>query len=216
MAFVVFLDANVIYDAMIRDILLTLAEDGVFRVHWSTDVLEEFKRARIRHLQRKGRWDDHVEQKIERTIELMNRTFPEALVKASQYQTLIPAMGNDPKDRHVLAAAIVAGASVIVTYNVKHFPFEICDPLGIEVQNPDTFLLHQLQLVPRRVVPRIFSLLQIRVKEPYSSWQSLNEALKDRVPNFQRALSKHPLARHLFAGNDILESQSEEDGLDCL
>lgn len=206
MAFVVFLDANVIFDAMIRDILLTLAEDGIFRVHWSDDVLEEFKGARIKYLQRKERWDEQEEQKIKRTIELMNKAFPDALINNYQYKALIPAMDNDPKDRHVLAAAIVAGASVIVTYNVKHFPFKSCDPLGIEAQDPDTFLLHQFQLAPVRIATRLFSLLQIRVKSPYSSWQNLSKALNDRVPNFHQELTKHPLARHLFGNNGIYEN----------
>jgi hypothetical protein len=39
-----------------------------------------------------------------------------------RYEDLIPAMTNHPKDRHVLAAAVRAGAKVIVTYNIKDYP----------------------------------------------------------------------------------------------
>jgi hypothetical protein len=35
---------------------------------------------------------------------------------------VINAMANNPKDRHVLAAALKCGASVVVTYNKRDFP----------------------------------------------------------------------------------------------
>ena len=60
---------------------------------------------------------------------------------------LIPGLNlPDPDDRHVLAAAIKAGASVIVTYNIKDFPAEALDPFGIEAQHPDDFLVYQFDL----------------------------------------------------------------------
>jgi predicted nucleic acid-binding protein len=37
------------------------------------------------------------------------------------HEPLIAAMKNDEKDRHVVAAAVKAGAQVIVTSNLKHF-----------------------------------------------------------------------------------------------
>ncbi|HMA95495.1 MAG TPA: hypothetical protein VKP30_22555 [Polyangiaceae bacterium] len=41
--------------------------------------------------------------------------FPEADV--TDYEPLIAAMQNDPKDRHVVAAAVKSGAQVIATSN---------------------------------------------------------------------------------------------------
>jgi len=49
----------------------------------------------------------------------MERAFPEADVTG--YRPLISAMSNDPKDRQVVAAAVKAGAQVIVTSNIKDF-----------------------------------------------------------------------------------------------
>ena len=43
----------------------------------------------------------------------MNKAFPESLV--TDHESLIAGMKNDPKDRHVGAAAVKAGAQVIVT-----------------------------------------------------------------------------------------------------
>lgn len=54
-------------------------------------------------------------------------------------------MQNDSKDRHVAAAALKAGAQVIVTANLKHFTRL---PEGIEAQSPDEFLCNLFDLNP--------------------------------------------------------------------
>ncbi len=50
----------------------------------------------------------------------MKKAFPEALVTG--HEPLIPGMPNAPGDRHVAAAAMKAGAQVIVTSNLRHMP----------------------------------------------------------------------------------------------
>ncbi len=51
----------------------------------------------------------------------MDKHAPDALVTG--YRQLVPALNlPDPNDRHVLAAAVRGGASVIVTNNTKDFP----------------------------------------------------------------------------------------------
>jgi hypothetical protein len=55
-------------------------------------------------------------------------------------------MTNDEKDRHVLAAAVRAGAHAILTENVRHFPAESVKPYDIDVLTPDQFLAHQFHL----------------------------------------------------------------------
>jgi hypothetical protein len=66
--------------------------------------------------------------------------------KVTGYECLVASMTNDPKDRHVLAAAILCGAHAIVTDNVKHFPPESVKPYDLDVQTPDDFLAHQFHL----------------------------------------------------------------------
>ncbi|MGA2741259.1 MAG: hypothetical protein ABSG65_27945 [Bryobacteraceae bacterium] len=50
-------------------------------------------------------------------------------------------MTNDPKDRHVLAAAVQCSAPIIVTLNLRHFRPEHLNPWGIVALAPDAFLV---------------------------------------------------------------------------
>jgi len=76
----------------------------------------------------------------------MTSAFPDAMVTG--YEGLIRAMANDPKDRHVLAAAIRCGADAIVSDNVRHFPMESLSPYNLERLTADEFLRRQYRLNP--------------------------------------------------------------------
>lgn len=135
--FGVLLDACVLYPAALRDTLLRAAEVGLYRVHYSETILAEVRRSLVRT----GRV---TEAQAERLIAALRGAFPEAIVTG--FERLIPAMSNHPKDRHVVAAAVVAGAQVIVTSNLADFPAVALEPFGIEAQSPDSFLLHLFDL----------------------------------------------------------------------
>jgi len=90
----------------------------------------------------------------------MNAAFPEALVTG--HETLIPTMTNDPKDRHVLAAAVHSGAEVIVTENLRHFPRSAMDIHRVVATPADTFLCDLLDLDPERFVAMLVTLARER------------------------------------------------------
>ncbi len=69
----------------------------------------------------------------------MAKAFPEASVVG--YESLIRKLTNDSKDRHVLAAAIQAEASCIVTFNLKDFKTQDLEPHRIVAIHPDDFIL---------------------------------------------------------------------------
>jgi hypothetical protein len=58
----------------------------------------------------------------------------------------------DPDDRHVVAAAIAAGASIILTWNLKDFPAAALKKYGLRRQTPDAFLTGLYDNVPDLVV----------------------------------------------------------------
>ena len=82
-------------------------------------------------------------------LDQMREAFPDAT--ATGFERLMPVMTNHEKDRHVVAAAIGAGAQVIVTSNLTDFPPEALEPFNIAAQSPDEFLLHLRGLAPRRM-----------------------------------------------------------------
>ena len=144
-AFVAFYDANVLYPSELRNFLMHLALIGVFRAKWSVDVHEEW----ISNLLKNR--PDLTREKLERTLQLMDKNAPDALV--TDYDGLIATLQlPDPKDRHVLAAAIHSSASVIVTRNLKDFPPDYLSQFDIEAQHPDEFILHLFDLAPGLVV----------------------------------------------------------------
>lgn len=134
-----FLDANVLFPAATRSVLLELARKKAFRLLWSDRVHEEWTRNLA------ARFPTIPAEKIARLRALMERYVDDATV--SGYETLMPALGlPDPGDDHVLAAAIHGGASIIVTSNLRDFPDVALAPYGIAAMTPDRFALHLLTL----------------------------------------------------------------------
>jgi PIN domain len=129
---VVLLDANVLYSVPLRDLLLQPSFTGIYQAHWSPDIEAEWKRNLLAAR-------PELAERIERTQAVMRRALPDALV--AEYADLIPTLTlPDRADRHVLAAAIVASAEVIVTFNGRDFPAAALAPHGVTAQHPDAFL----------------------------------------------------------------------------
>ena len=140
-----FFDANVLYPSGLRNFLMHLALTGIFRAHWSAQVHEEW----IGNLLKNR--PDLTRAKLERTRHLMDNALPDALVTG--YEQLIDSIElPDRNDRHVLAAAIRCGASVIVTVNLRDFPKQALAEFSIEAQHPDDFVLAALEAFPELVV----------------------------------------------------------------
>ena len=68
------------------------------------------------HVQKLG-WDPALADSFQAAT---RKAFPDAEV--TDYESLIPTLQNDPKDRHILAAAIRGNCPLILTFNLKHFP----------------------------------------------------------------------------------------------
>jgi predicted nucleic acid-binding protein len=132
--FTAFFDANVFYGARLRSLVLFLAQTKLFRARWSDAVHEEW----IRNLLHKR--PDLNHEALATTRRLMDAAVLDALVTG--YEALVPGLElPDPDDRHVLAAAIVAKASCIVTFNLGDFPAKQLAPYGLHAVHPDDFLL---------------------------------------------------------------------------
>ena len=127
-------DANCLFSKHGRYLLLGFAVRGVVRARWSRRLLEETAanlagQLRGDALEDLGRW-----LKVEADL------VRDGLVEGYErwlYQVELP----DPGDRHVVAAAIECGATLIVTGNLRHFPDAALAPVGITAVDPDDFAL---------------------------------------------------------------------------
>lgn len=141
--FIAVLDACVLYPVPLRDLLLSLADNGLFKPKWSAEIQDEWSQNLLLN-----RPDLNKEQ-LQLTIEAMNTGFPDSNV--DRYGSLISSITlPDPYDRHVVAAAIRSKADVIVTYNLKDFPKSIEEEYNIEIQHPDDFLTNVYDLHPEK------------------------------------------------------------------
>jgi predicted nucleic acid-binding protein len=126
-------DANVLFGARLRSLLMELAMSGLFRARWSPDIHRE--------------WMQAVSEKRGISIAQLNTTrfamdesVPDGCVTG--YEDLIAGLAlPDPNDRHVLAAAIRCGANVIVTFNAADFPSEAIEKYGLDTRHPDAFII---------------------------------------------------------------------------
>ncbi|WP_420803095.1 hypothetical protein [Salinivibrio kushneri] len=75
----------------------------------------------------------------------MNAHVPDCLTEG--YEPLVDSLTlPDVDDRHVVAAAIKGQAESIITFNLKDFPSEALDPLGLSAIHPDEFLCDMFEL----------------------------------------------------------------------
>ncbi len=132
---VAILDACALVPIRLATTLLWLAEAGLFQPLWSEPILDEVQRT----LPNVG----VAPEQARRRVGMMREAFgTEALI--DDFNELIEQMGCDPKDRHVLAAAVRGGAETVVTFNVKDFPEDAAAVHGIEIVHPDSFLVRLL------------------------------------------------------------------------
>ncbi len=156
--FVALYDSNVLYPAPLRNVLMHLAMNDLFRAKWTNDIHEEW----ISNLLKNR--DDLTRSKLEKVRDLMNENILDCLVEG--YEDIIPSLTlPDPNDRHVLAAAITSNTSVIVSFNLKHFPEKYIRKYGIEAQNPDDFILHLFDISSEKVCAAIRQ-SRINLKKP--------------------------------------------------
>ena len=113
--FTVVYDACLFYPAPLRDLMVRLAQTRRFRARWTERIHQEWVHALLHKQPELDR------RQIERTVQLINQAVPDCLI--TDYEPLIDELElPDPDDRHVLAAAIRAGAQAILTLNLKDFP----------------------------------------------------------------------------------------------
>lgn len=142
---VVLYDANVLYPAQLRDLLIRLAVGGLVRAHWTDAIHEEWIRNVL------ADYPDITREELRRTRRLIEQALPAARIEGYEHHISSLSL-PDPDDRHILAAAIEIGADAIVTFNLDDFPASRLDPHGISAIHPDAFVSSLYEENPGAVI----------------------------------------------------------------
>lgn len=158
MPFIVVYDANVLVGNSQRDLMVRIAQTGLVQAKWTDRILDEAMAA-----VQKSR-PDIPSERLQRVRGLMIEAVPDCII--SGYEPLIEGLHlRDPDDHHVLAAAIKAGAQVIVTAD-KDFTLEDLAPWNIEAKHPDEFVLDQIDINDRVIWACVQQIANSRKQRP--------------------------------------------------
>jgi predicted nucleic acid-binding protein len=134
-------DACILYPFHLRNIIVQAAVDRLVEARWTDTIHDEW----IRSLTADA--PAIPAERLQVTLRLMNDALPMAMVRG--YEEHIPQVTlPDPNDRHVVAAAITAKASLVLTWNLRHFPENELKKFGLRKMTPDAFLCSLFDKVP--------------------------------------------------------------------
>lgn len=150
-------DADTLFGATTRGLLIHLDYQGSIRLHWSPLILDELSRALVDT----GRKPDA--ESARRHEQLMRAALPQAEIPTQRVQAQFASVARamrSTKDTHVAAcaSAILAGdfypdtpVVSLVTRNIRDFGVRKLATLGIEVLRPDAFLQERFEQDPETV-----------------------------------------------------------------
>ncbi len=127
-------DANVLIPRTLRDYVVYAAKAGAVQLHWSQLILNEMSRNLI------AKFGFTVDDAAELELRL-TEYLPQALIEVRRRDVdAVATVEMDAKDRHVVAAALSAKATIVVTDNTRHFPTDWLAKRRIELFTPGQLL----------------------------------------------------------------------------
>ncbi|MEX2323901.1 MAG: PIN domain-containing protein [Acidimicrobiia bacterium] len=146
MAFRVLYDANAVFGALQRSILVRV---GVAQARFNLRVLltDAILDEMVDAVRRK--YSDFSETQGESLKLAIKEAIPDCLVTGYNYAIESVTIA-DPDDGHVVAAAIHSNSQLIITDDVA-FTSDALEPHGLEAQSPDDFLTDLFDLNPATV-----------------------------------------------------------------
>jgi PIN domain len=177
-------DACVLYPFHLRNLLVQCAVDRLVDARWTEDIHDEW----IRNLSAN---DPAIPLgHLRATRDLMNAVLPTATVTG--YEAKISAITlPDVDDRHVVAARIAAGASVIVTWNVRDFPTAELRKHRLQKQTPDVFLTRLYDQVPDLMIETVAKARRNLRRSQTSAEEFIQALQRQRLTRFVAKIEPH-------------------------
>jgi predicted nucleic acid-binding protein len=132
------LDACVLFQGKLTNLLLCLAEAGAFDPVWSEAIQEEWVRSLQARMRLPAEKTDYRAREMEKAFPSANVAAPTKLL--AEIQALCRTKAQR-QDAHVIATAIAAEAKIIVTENLPDFAQVVLDRHGLRTVRPDRFCL---------------------------------------------------------------------------
>ena len=178
----ILIDTCVLYPTVMREVLVGVAEQGVFTPLWSERILEEWARAAVK-LGPTGEAQARAE------IALLRARFPKSEVDVST-RTVARLWLPDADDIHVLAAAVCGNADSIMTLNAKDFPRNLLAEEDLLRVDPDSYLMMVWQNHPDVVEGVAQSVLSTANRMSGTAWELRALLKKARLPRLAKALTQ--------------------------
>jgi predicted nucleic acid-binding protein len=152
----------VLYQELIRNLLLWVAAEGGLDPFWTERILDETRRNLI--------GDGVLEpEQWERLRAAMLSAFPDAMLDQPTADAIEHEMPNDEKDRHVLAAAVAGNVELVITNNLRHFEAADLEEVGKQALSPDQLLRELLAVEPTVIHAAMQQLVTVmRIPRPWS------------------------------------------------
>jgi hypothetical protein len=111
--------------------------------------------------------------------------FADGEIPEVDYGHLVGQMpGQDPDDRHHAAAAVAAGAGVLITWNLDDFPAQELVGHGLRVLDPDSYLCELHTELPLEVSETVNRLAGEKRNPPVTVHEAVARLAKAGLPRF--------------------------------
>jgi hypothetical protein len=177
-------DACVLYPFHLRNLLVQCAVDRLVAARWTDEIHDEW----IESLLAKGA--GLTRGRLLKTRDLMNNVLPDANVEHYDQHDLEIRL-KDPRDRHVVAAAITARASLIVTWNLRDFPVTELARFGLRRQTPDGLLVDLYSAVPDAMIASVANARRNLTRSELAPSEFVAALRRQKLRNFAAVLARH-------------------------
>ncbi len=172
------IDANLLVPIVACDFLLTAFEHGLFEPIVSSTVLDEVERNLLEDF-------PHVDPDgLRKRVSHMRAALADQIIDSVASAGVVETI--NPKDRHVVAAALASEASVLVTADGALRAEIGRSELGLEPLDGDTFAVRLWEASPADVDAVVLSMVTKRRRRTVSPVEMV-EQLREHFPSFAAA-----------------------------
>lgn len=205
----VFLDTNVLYGGLNSDIFLSLAtaDKPTFKARWTEYVFQELRDNLYENYVARGKTDREkrtLSESVSRRIEAMRRVGERFFVY--DWEPLVPVVAEyveDPDDTPILAGAVRAEASILVTENTSDFNTALISRyFGIAVRNESDFLNDMFQQRKQWMLDGLSEMLESH-NNPPQDFRGLVKRMReiDSLRSFSQTIEAEAVRRYNIAAN---------------